>query len=181
MKREIIQSPDLSGSALDQLKQWLGITRPTEDDLLTGLLHAGLDACEAFTRQLPIEVAIEELVEISNQWRPLASRPIRAITAVELVDEGGARIALASSDYEIDILPQGVGTVRLTAARQGRYLAVRAVAGIAPDWASLPDSLRHGCVRLAAQLYRDRDRETDVTPAASIAALWRPWRALALT
>jgi uncharacterized phiE125 gp8 family phage protein len=64
-------------------------------------------------------------------------------------------------------------------ARQGAAgrVAVRFVAGLAPDWAGLPDALRHGVVRLAAEAYRQRDDPGPAPqPPSAVAALWRPWR-----
>ena len=44
-------------------------------------------------------------------------------------------------------------------------------------WADLPESLRHGVVRLAAHHFRQRESDsTLLMPPAAIAALWRPWR-----
>ena len=54
-------------------------------------------------------------------------------------------------------------------------------AGLAADWAGLPDGLRHGVIRLAAHHYRERDAASAAaSPPAAVAALWRPWRAMRL-
>ena len=52
-------------------------------------------------------------------------------------------------------------------------------AGLAADWAHLPDGLRHGILRFAAYLHREGEAAAAEPPAA-IAALWRPWRVLRL-
>jgi uncharacterized phiE125 gp8 family phage protein len=60
-------------------------------------------------------------------------------------------------------------------------LVVRFAAGMAVDWDTLPDGLRHGIVRLAAHLFRQRDaNEVLPAPPAAVAALWSPWRRLRL-
>ena len=52
---------------------------------------------------------------------------------------------------------------------------------LAEDWAEVPQAIRHGAIRLAAHLYRQRDSESGgTTPPAAVAALWRPWRKLRL-
>jgi hypothetical protein len=52
---------------------------------------------------------------------------------------------------------------------------------LADDWEEIPQALRHGAIRLAAHLYRERDGEPGTaTPPPSVAALWRPWRRLHL-
>ena len=176
MQRAIVIPADLSGAALDELKQWLGITRDAEDAKLAGLLQASLEMCEAFTGQLPIEVEVEERLAASAGWNRLASRPVRAITSVEWIARDGSHTLLASGEYEIDIDAQSVGSVRVVGRTGGHAVRVLCCAGIASDWYSMPDALKHGIIRLAAYHYRERDMDKPVTPPASIAALWRPWR-----
>lgn len=176
MQRAITQTADLSGTALAELKQWLGITQSAEDTLLTGLLHAGMGLCESFTRQMPLETGFEEIVPASGAWQCLTTGPVRAIIAVAAISEDGARAPLASDQYEIELDAAGAGRVRLLAPIEIRSIAVSFVAGIAPDWPSMPDGLRHGMIRAAAHLYQDRDGTQTTSPPASISALWRPWR-----
>lgn len=180
MQRAIVQPADLSGTALSELKQWLGITSTNEDAQLIGLLGASLDMCEGFTRQIPVEVGCEEALPIARDWAALTTAPVRAITAVELVNGNGTRSSLAAGDYEIEIAAEGQGRVRMKQPQSGRHVVVSFVAGIAADWAALPDALRHGIIRLAAHNYRDRDASEPLKPPASVAALWRPWRRLQL-
>lgn len=176
MQRAITQPADLSGTALAELKQWLGITQSAEDTLLTGLLHASIDLCESFTRQMPLETGFEEIVPASDAWQCLETRPVRAITSVAAIAEDGTRTPLASGHYEIELETAGVGRVRLLAPGEVRSIAASFVAGIAPDWPAMPDGLRHGIVRAAAHLYRDRDGALPDAPPSSISALWHPWR-----
>lgn len=180
MQRIIVQPADLAGAALAELKQWLGITGTNEDALLSGLLSASLDLCESFTGQVPLETVREERLNLPTGWKRLVSLPVQAITSVEQIAAGGSRSVLPASDYEVDIEAAGSGCFRLTNPSSGGAFAVRLVAGIAPDWASLPDALRHGIIRLAAHNYRDRDAAEPLSPPASVAALWRPWRRLRL-
>ena len=176
MQRAIVEAPDLSGAALLQLKQWLGITRDNEDAQLIGLLQAALDMCEAFTGQFALEVEVEEALPPSGAWQRLASRPVTAILAADLVGRDGSRTTLASGSYEVDIDTQGVGCFRSRPLNDAQSIRVRARAGVAADWLSLPDALKHGIIRLAAHHYRDRDMTESLSPPASITALWRPWR-----
>lgn len=176
MQRAITQPADLSGTALSELKQWLGITRPGEDALLEGLLHASIALCESFTRQMPLETGFEEIVPASGAWQCLTTRPVRAITAAAAISQDGARATLASDQYEIELDAAGVGRGRLLAPAHARRVAVSFIAGIAPDWPSMPDGLRHGVIRAAAHLYHDRDGAHPSAPPSSISALWRPWR-----
>ena len=180
MQRTIVQPADLSGAALLELKQWLGISNSGEDIQLTALLRASLDMCEAFTGQMPLESTCEETLERSRTWAMLQSLPIRAMTSVDRLERDGARAPIASDEYEMDIDAAGVGSIRITGAPDVPRIVVRFVSGIAADWNALPGGLRHGIIRLAAHLHRERDAEEAPGPPASIAALWRPWRRMRL-
>lgn len=184
MKRSIVEPAVLAGTALDELKQWLAISAPREDALLTALLRTSLEMCEGFTGIMPLECLCEEVLAASGEWQCLASRPVQAITAVDALPVDGSRAALPSEAYAIDLDAEGAGMIRLTGrivggmagSARGSKVAVRFIAGLAPDWDSLPESLRHGIIRLAAHNYRERDRDPGMTPPAAVAAVWRPWR-----
>lgn len=181
MKRAIVTAPALAPSALAELKDWLGITTAAEDAALGVLLMAALESCEAFTGSMPIECVCEEVHPLSGDWTILETRPVQAITGIEAILTGGTRTALATSAYAIDFSADGAGRVRILDPGLAERITVRFSAGLAGDWASLPDGLRHGLMRLAAHLYRQREGEdTAALPPASVAALWRPWRRLRL-
>ena len=177
MKRAIIAPPVLAPAALDELKQWLAITTAGDDAALTALLRAALETCEAFTGLMPLEATCEEVLPAGTCWRALQTRPVQAITGVEGIPADGARLALAPEAYAIDLDVDGGADVRLIDRGAAERVAVRFTAGLASDWASLPDGLRHGVIRLAAESYRRRDGETPgAQPPIAVAALWRPWR-----
>lgn len=184
MKRVILAAPVLAPAALAELKDWLGISQPGDDAQLSALLRAALETCEAYTGSLPLLVSAEESLDgAQGGWQALASCPVQAISRVEGVMPGGLRAALPVAAYAVDLLADGTGRVRLLAPVAGA-IAVRLAAGIAPDWAGLPDGLRHGVIRLAAHGYRQRDEGAGAAaPAAlpaAVAALWRPWRRMRL-
>jgi len=175
MKRALIAPPALAPAALAELKDWLGITVTVEDAGLEALLRAALETCEAFTGLMPIEAECEEVLAVTGGWQALASRPVEAVTGAWSVPADGPRLALAAQDYMIELDADGGALVRVSSA-PGR-VAVRFTAGLAADWAGLPDGLRHGVLRLAAHHYRERESAgASPVPPAAVAALWRPWR-----
>lgn len=181
MKRVIIASPALAPEALAELKEWLGITTTGEDATLAALLLAALESCEAFTGTLPIESVCEEVLLVTAGWTVLDTRPVQAISLIEGIPVAGARTALETSAYAIDLSADGTGLVRVIAPGLATRIAVRFTAGLAPGWNALPQGLRHGVVRLAAYQYRQRDDAgAEPQPPAAVAALWRPWRRLRL-
>ena len=180
MKRTIIAPALLPGAALDELKAWLAITTTRDDVALTALLRAALDTCEGFTRAVPLEALCEEMLPSTAGWHRLSTQPVRAITALEAIAPDTTRTAVDPLAYQLDIAADGCGQVELKARLDQGRVAVRFTAGLAADWASLPEGLRHGVVRLAAHQYRERDEGGATTPPAAVAALWQPWRRMRL-
>mgnify|MGYP001801882931 CR=1 FL=1 len=181
MQRTVITPADFSGDALDDLKAWLGISRPQEDALLTDLLQASAGLCEAFIGQSPIEQTIEETAPPSAAIYHLTTRPVRMLDSAETIASDGARAPLLQTDFEFAIDATSTASFRLRQAVEARAVAIQVRAGIAPDWSSLPKALKQGMIRLAAFHYRDRETGLDSTPPASVTALWRPWRTVRLT
>lgn len=181
MRRAIVTPPVLAAEALDELKGWLAITTMRDDSSLTALLRAALETCEAFTGTMPLSATCEEVHIASYEWSRLATAPVNAITQVEQLDAGGGRSAMPVDAYMIDITADGCGRLRLVRSTGASRVVVRFDAGLAVDWASLPDGLRQGVIRLAAHNYRDRDGgSAKAHPPAAVTALWQPWRRLRL-
>jgi uncharacterized phiE125 gp8 family phage protein len=181
MQRTILTPAALPVAALGELKDWLAITTGGEDAPLTRLLHAALGLCEGFTGHLPLETQCEELLPASAAWQTLATHPVQAVVAVDAVAADGTRSPLPVTDYAVDLTADGGARVRVLRPFAARRIAVRFSAGMASGWAALPDAIRHGTIRLAAELYRDRTEASSTrTPPTAVVALWRPWRRLRL-
>lgn len=176
MQRTIVQPPALGAAALAELKQWLGISRPDEDAVLTRLLETSLTICEAFTGKAPLRQTVEEIVPIRAGWHELVSRPVHQLLAAALIDNDAARVPLDEPDYAVELRASGSACVRLLQPLQGQAVALQLRVGIAEDWAALPAPLAQGIIRLTAHSYRDRDHRGSAVPPASVTALWRPWR-----
>lgn len=181
MKRAIIAPAAPAPEALAELKQWLAITTPREDESLARLIAAALELCESFTGSLPLECTCEENVAATAAWQLLATRPVQAVVSVAGIGPAGERFALAADAYEIELDGDGGARLRLLRADGARRIAVRVVAGLAPTWRDLPDGLRHGVIRCAAHLHRQRDGAGEALPPAAVTALWRPWRRMRLS
>lgn len=182
MKRVIVTPAILPPAALAELKEWLGITTAQDDAPLAALLRAATEMCEDFTQVLPLTATCEETLVPSGEWQALRTRPVQAITAVEALATNGVRSPLDAAAYEVELDAHGGGWVRIRQPLAHTRVVVRFTAGVAPDWASLPEALRHGIVRLAAHQHRQRDSDgKEPSPPAAVAALWRPWRRMRLS
>jgi len=183
MKRAIITPHALAPAALAELKDWLGIAAPADDAQLAALLRAAIDHCEGFTGLMPLEQACEEVLPVTSGWQALAARPVQSITQVQGIPAEGARFALPVEAYAIDLDADGAGRLRVISTGAAGRVAVRYTAGLASGWATLPEALRHGILRLAAHQYRAREGDglaASQVPPTAVAALWRPWRRLRL-
>jgi len=182
MRRTIVEPADTSGEALSDLKAWLGINRPNEDELLIGLLDTALATCEAFIGKAPLLQLVEERLEPCAGQSVLLSQPVSALVGAELVAQDGSRTALDPGDFEFVIDASGCASFNLFADAEGQAIAVRVQAGLSAVWDDLPAPLKQGMIRLSAFQYRDRDRpggsKSSSLPPASVSALWRPWRAV---
>lgn len=180
MKRAIVVPAILAGAALDELKSWLAITTSSDDAMLTALLRAALEMCEAFTGQVPLEALYEETLSSSSEWQKLSSRPVLAVTGVEAFINQTQRVPLPATDYAFELDPDEAARVRILKVAGAKRFAVHFTAGLASDWSTLPEGLRHGVLRFAAHLYRARDDDQRNAPPAAVAALWQPWRRMRL-
>lgn len=180
MERTVITPASFDGAPLDELKGWLGINRTSEDALLTDLLAASAAMFEAFTGQVPIEQTVQETLPALPEPQPLSTRPIQSIASAESVASDGTRTSLDLRELDIEFGANRAVSIAPNASVDARSIALTVRAGLAPDWASLPNSIKQGIVRLAAFHYRDRESGDGGPPPASVAALWRPWRVMRL-
>jgi len=178
MQRRIVLPPDLSGSALNQFKQWLGVSTSDEDDLLLGLLHASAELCESFTGRFPIETSVEERIPPEIGQYSLSARPVRTLTKFAVLENDGSEAVFAPDAYRAEINADGIATITIKEALDAQAIVIHMLAGLAPSWDEAPRGLRQGMIRLAAFHYQNRDAEGP--PPASVAALWRPWKIWAL-
>jgi len=176
MRRTIITSAVVPPEALAELKQWLGISVAADDAPLTRAVAMALEACEGFTGHMPLVQTCEEALVAQGGWQVLATRSVSAVLAVKRVDG----TPLAAETFAIELDGDRTARVRLFGPHAARA-TVRFTAGLAATWQDLPESLRHGVIRLAAHQHREREGPGAAPlPPASVVALWRPWRRMRL-
>lgn len=167
------------GTVLAELKAYLRIANDDEDAVLRTLLKSAAALCEQFLGQWLVVRSAEEKVPADGRWQRLAARPVVAITSVEGVSAAGASVPIGTGAYAIDIDRAGEGWVRSRSAGVP-LLNVSYQAGLAVDLNGVPDAVRQGIVRLAADNYAARGGDAASAPPAAITALWRPWRRMRL-
>lgn len=184
MERRVVVPADVSGEALAELKNWLGISRPNEDALLSNLLLAGLEMFEAYSGQAPLSQLVEEHISTAPDAHCLRSNPVVALENIELISEDGARHSLEPGDYSYELTTASRAVLEITKSLEGHAVAVQVRCGIAQAWSDIPAGIKQGLIRLAAFHYRNRDRTgedaSNATPPDSVAAMWHPWRGVRL-
>ncbi|NBC37689.1 hypothetical protein GTZ99_14130 [Novosphingobium sp. FSY-8] len=209
MMRVIVTPAVLPPSALAELKEWLGISTTLDDAPLTQLLEAAIDVCTDYTGLTPLTCTVEETIRLPTDWRRippasewqthaypaewsppatqpgwqvLATRPVISITSVHAVRADGTRDQLDTNAYDLRINAEGECGLRVIDPGNHVHAVVRFTAGLASQWSDLPPGIRHGIIRLAAHQHRAReDAGASPLPAASVTAMWRPWRRVRLT
>lgn len=171
--------PDVVADAAAAARAWLRASPGQDADdqdaaTISTLAASALALAEAFCARVFVMRGCEETLAAAAAWQALTAAPVMAITAVVAADG----TALPAEAYAIDIDADGVGWLRATRPLAGARLTVRYVAGDASSWAMLPLPVAQGIVMLVAHLFDRRD--ADAAPPAAVAALWRPWRRMAL-
>ena len=175
MHPAVLATPPPVPVTLAAAREWVGLTTPADDARLLSLLATATEMAEAYLGQALLLRSVTERLAASNQWQTLAIRPVRAITGAATA--GDTPRALTPDEWAVDIGADGTGRVRVPG---GSQVDIAYTAGLAPDAAALPDAVRHGILRLATDLYRERDGLSAVQPSAAVTALWRPFRQLSL-
>lgn len=165
---------------LDEARAYLRIEQDEEDASLAGLAMAALAHAEQFANRLLLRRGVTQTVPASGNWTRLSPAPVLAVTGVVAIAADGTRSPLPPEAFAIDIDGQADAWVRLLAPGAARALEVTMTAGLAADWASLPEALRLGVLRLVGHLHAHRDRPDDGGPPAAVAALLLPWRRMRL-
>ena len=171
----------VTADAVDELKTYVRIESEEEDPLIVALLSAAIRHGEDFTGQIFLRRAATDRLPVSSAWQRLGVTPVVSITGVTGLPLDGLAFPLPVSAYAIDIDGAGDGWVRVTEPGAANRVDVSLIAGVAADWPTLPETLRHGVIRLAAHLHGVRDAADDGGPPAIVAALWRPWRRMRLS
>lgn len=166
--------------ALDAAKTYLRIDGESEDSAIAAMIAIALEQCEAFAGIATIRRAMTETVTPVGAWQILTPVPVRAVTGVQALAVDGSMVALAPGAYEIDIDADSRGRVRFLAPVAEGRAVVALDAGMAADWAGLPDSIRQGVLRLVAHYHAHRERADELGPPAAVTALWRGIRRVRL-
>jgi uncharacterized phiE125 gp8 family phage protein len=169
------------GAATAEARAFLRLEGGADDAVLVASLRSASALCEQFTGIALISRAVTEMLPASSEWQRLSRTPVLAITSVDGVPAEGSIFPLPVASYAVDIDAGGDGWICVTNPGAAGRVRVSYTAGMAAEPGRVPEPLRHGIIQLAGHLLRERDREVGVSPPASVAALWQPWRRMRIS
>ena len=165
--------------SLNEARSWLRLGASIDDAVVAGLIRAASNICESFVGQWLIIRAAEEVVRARAGEIRLAIRPVVGIDAVTLIAPDGEESVAGEASRRLRIGPDGTGWLSVDGADGAAQLRIGYRAGMSADSNGIPEAIRHGLLRMMQHLHAARDGEGSAPPAV-IAALWQPWRRVAL-
>ncbi len=166
----------LDSIMLDEARAYLRVEEDGVDPSLSSALLAAIGHAENFTQAILIRRTAREIMGVSSGWQILQIAPVQSVNGVTGIPAEGATFVLATDAWEAKIGSRGEAYVRILQTGSAGRLEIGCVAGLAADWASLPEALRLGLLRLTAHFHAHRDAPDAAGPPAAALALLLPWR-----
>lgn len=170
----------LDGAMLDEAKAYLRLENDEEDAPFGAILLAALAQAERYLGLVLIRRNVREILPTSTAWQRLHGSPFVAVVGANGLPAEGASFAFTADAYAIDVDARGDGWIRVKIPGAAGRVELAYQAGIAGSWATLPETMRLGVLRLAAHFHAHRDDPNDGGMPDAVAALLRPWRRMRL-
>lgn len=166
----------LDSIMLDEVRAFLRVDDDIDDSSLAASLLAALGYAEQFTRQILLRRTATETVTSGGGWQILKTLPVQSVTSVTAIPAEGATYLMPAEAWEAKISSTGEVYFRVLQPGNAGRAAVGCNAGLVANWATMPEALRMGILRLAGYFFAHRDGAEDSGPPAAALALLRPWR-----
>ena len=171
----------LDGAMLDEARAYLRVDAAEEDPSLAAALVAAIGHAENFTRAILIRRNAREMVSAGSGWQTLTVAPVQSVSSVTGIPAEGATFMLATGTWEAKIGSRGETHIRILQPGSAGRAEVACIAGLAADWAALPEALRLGLLRLTAHFHAHRDAPEIGGPPVAALALLLPWRRIRIS
>ena len=171
----------LDSAMLDEARAYLRVEMTDEDPSLSAALLAAIGHAENFMRTVLVRRTAREVISASSGWQILQAYPVQSVISVTGIPAEGAAFLLAVDAWEAKIGSRGEAYLRVMQPGIAGRVEIACVAGLAADWAALPEALRLGLLRLTAHFHAHRDAPGAGGPPAAALALLLPWRRLRLS
>ena len=170
----------LDSVMLAEVRAFLRVDAGTDDSILAACAVAAIAHAEQFTRQIVIRRGAKDMTTAGTGWQILQAVPVQSVVGVVGIPAEGATFAMAASAWEAKISSRGEAYFRVLQPGAAGRVEVTLIAGLAANWAGLPESLRLGLLRLTGHFYNIRDGSDDDGHPAAALALLLPWRRISV-
>ena len=165
MGLKIVTAPQSEPVSLPDMKDHLRVTGTDEDALITTLIEAAREYCEAYQNRAYItqtwELALDEWPE--NGIICIPKPPLQSVTSIKYYGTDGTEYIWDQSDYQVDIhrqpgrvAPMYGKTWPLTTLRPMNGIIITFVAGHA-DAEGVPERVKQAIKVLVGHLYEHRE------------------------
>jgi uncharacterized phiE125 gp8 family phage protein len=168
----------LDGAMLDEARAYLRLENEEEDAPFAAILLAAVAQAESYLGQLLLRRPVRETLPASAGWQRLHGSPFVSATGATGIPAEGANFVL--TQFSVDVDARGDGWLRVPQPGAAGRVELAYQAGLAGSWATLPEAIRLGVLRLAAHYHAHRDDPADGGMPEAAAALLRPWRRVRL-
>jgi uncharacterized phiE125 gp8 family phage protein len=170
----------LDSDMLDEAKAYLRLENEEEDAPFGAILLAALAQAERYLGQILIRRNMREILPTSTAWQRLHGSPFVAANGATGLPAEGASFAFAGDAYAVDVDARGDAWIRVKTPGAAGRVELAYQAGLAGSWATLPEAMRLGVLRLVAHSHAHRDDPNDGGMPDAVTALLRPWRRVRL-
>ena len=175
---------------LGEAKLHLRVDGSDDDDLITALIKAARDQCEAFTRRQFVTATYEYTLDGFSGFIPLPRPPLDDVNSIAYVDSDGDDQTVDSGDYDvvtdtvIGYVQPAYGEVWPNVRGHTNDITIDYDAGYGAA-SAVPDTLKAAIKLLVGHLYENREAVVVGTtvsklPLAVESLLW-PYRVMEMS
>lgn len=180
-------APSVSLVSLAEAKAHLRVDYDDEDSLITALIAAASEWCEAFTRQVFIDREFEWRLGALETSQRFPRSPALTLVSVKYLDEAEVEQTLDSSFYHF-VQDNYSGSLQLAAEQSWPATAVRddawRIRFIAGFGSAIPTSVKQACLLVIGELFKNRELSVSGTIIQEVPfaakALLTPYQVLEL-
>lgn len=165
MNIRVITPPAVEPVSLAEVKAHLRVDHSDEDDLISALIQASRELCEAFQNRTLITTVLELVCDgFPGSVISLPRPPLQGVTSITATDEAGVDTVVSAADYLVStagvlgrvVLKSGSSWPAVTLQEVDGFV-VRYTAGYGDDPADVPQLTRQGILLTIGHLYENRE------------------------
>lgn len=158
MSIRVITPPAGEPVSLAEAKLHLRVDTNDEDTLISSLITAARQYCEAFQRRAYITQTLElSLDSFPSGSIELPNPPLQSVEIVSYLDAAGVQETLAPTAYAVDTSSEPGRILPVAGWPRGKDVRIRYTAGYGPDGTAVPATVRQSICLLVGWWYSQRE------------------------